>query len=45
MIILHHTAGWDTIFIQIYVDALPGVVGVSKEPEEHKDQYFDVFLH
>ena len=25
-----HTAGLDTIFIQIYMDALPGVPGVSK---------------
>ena len=25
-----HTAGSDTIFIQIYMDALPGVPGVSK---------------
>ena len=27
---LEHTAGSDTIFIQIYMDALPGVPGVSK---------------
>ena len=27
------TAGSDTIFIQIYMDAPPGVPGVSKEPE------------
>ena len=26
----HHTAGLDTIFVQIYMDALPGVQGVSK---------------
>ena len=25
-----HTAGLDTIFVQIYMDALPGVQGVSK---------------
>ena len=25
-----HTAGSDTIFVQIYMDALPGVPGVSK---------------
>ena len=40
-----HTAGSDTIFIQIYMDAPPGVLRVSKEPEGHKDQYLDVFLH
>ena len=39
-----HTAGLDTIFIQIYMDAPPGVPGVSKELEGHKDQYLDVFL-
>ena len=38
---LLHTAGLDTIFIQIYMDAPPGV---SKEPEGHKNQYLDVFL-
>ena len=27
---LPHTAGLDTIFVQIYMDALPGVPGVSK---------------
>ena len=27
---LFHTAGLDTIFVQIYMDALPGVPGVSK---------------
>ena len=27
---LKHTAGLDTIFVQIYMDALPGVPGVSK---------------
>ena len=37
----YHTAGSDTIFIQIYMDAPPGV---SKELEGHKDQYLDVFL-
>ena len=26
----YHTAGLDTIFVQIYIDALPGVPGVSK---------------
>ena len=25
-----HTAGSDTIFVQIYMEALPGVPGVSK---------------
>ena len=25
-----HTAGSDTIFVQIYMDTLPGVPGVSK---------------
>ena len=27
---LPHTAGLDTIFVQIFMDALPGVPGVSK---------------
>jgi hypothetical protein len=27
---IHHTAGSDTIYVQIYMDALPGVPGVSK---------------
>ena len=27
---LNHTAGLDTIFVQIYMDVLPGVPGVSK---------------
>ena len=35
-----HTAGLDTIFIQIYMDVPPSVPGVSKELEGHK-----VFLH
>ena len=39
------SAGLDTIFIQIYMDAPPGVPEVSKELEGHKDQYLDVFLH
>ena len=26
---LYHTAGSDNIFVQIYMDALPGVPGVS----------------
>ena len=26
----HHTAGSDTIFVQIYMDPPPGVPGVSK---------------
>ena len=34
---LYHTAGSDTIFIQIYMDAPPGVPGMSKELEGHKD--------
>ena len=28
---LYHTAGSDTIFIQIYMDAPPGIPGVSKK--------------
>ena len=28
--VLYHTAGLDTIFVQIYMDVLPGVPGVSK---------------
>ena len=28
---LRHTAGLDTIFVQIYMDPLPGVPGVSKD--------------
>ena len=39
--VLQHTAGSDSIFIQIYMDVPPGV---SKEPEGHKDQNLDVFL-
>ena len=39
-----HTAGLDTIFIQIYIDMPPVVPGVSKEHKGHKDQYLDVFL-
>ena len=39
-----HTAGLDTIFIQIYMDVPPGVPGMSKEPEGHKNQYLHVFL-
>ena len=31
---LYHTAGSDTFFIQIYMDAPPGV---PEEPEGHKD--------
>ena len=42
--VLRHTAGLDTIFIQICMDTPPGVLGVSKEPEGHKNQYLDVFL-
>ena len=30
MMKIDHTAGLDTIFVQIYMDALPGVPGVSK---------------
>ena len=40
----NHTAGLDTIFIQIYMEGPPGVPGVSKEPEGKKDQYLDVFV-
>ena len=42
---LYHTAGLDTIFIQIYMDGPQGVPGVSKEQEGHKDQHLEVFLH
>ena len=28
--LISHTAGLDTIFVQIYMDAPPGVPGVSK---------------
>ena len=30
-----HTAGSDTIFIQIYMDAPPGVPGVSKNSQKY----------
>ena len=30
-----HTAGSDTIFVQIYMDALPGVPGVSKNSQKY----------
>ena len=30
-----HTAGSDTIFVQIYMDALPGVPGVSKSSQKY----------
>ena len=33
--IMHHTAGSDTIFIQIYMDAPPGVPGVSKNSQKY----------
>ena len=34
-----HTAGSDTIFVQINMDPPPGVLGVSKDaPERHKLQ-------
>ena len=33
--ILYHTAGLDTIFVQIYMDALPGVPGVSKNSQKY----------
>ena len=29
--LLHHRAGSDTILVQIYMDAPPGVPGVSKD--------------
>ena len=32
---LYHTAGSDTIFVQIYMDELPGVPGVSKNSEKY----------
>jgi hypothetical protein len=35
--VLSHTAGLDTIFVQIYMDTPPGVQGVLKEPKEHKN--------
>ena len=31
----NHTAGLDTIFIQIYMDAPPGVPGVSKNLQKY----------
>ena len=31
--LLHTRAGSNTIFVQIYIDALPGVPGVSKKPD------------
>ena len=36
--IQEHTAGSDTIFVQIYMEAPSEVPGVSKEPEGHKYQ-------
>ena len=39
-----HTAGSDTILIQVYMDLPPGMPVVSNKPEGHKDQYLDVFL-
>ena len=30
----YHTAGSNTIFIQIYMDALPGVPGISKNQKK-----------
>ena len=44
LIIGTRTARLDTFLIQLYMNAPPGVPGVSKEPEGHKDQYLDVFL-
>ena len=38
-----HTAGSDTIYSNL-MEAPPGVLRVSKEPEGHKNQYLDVFL-
>ena len=32
------------LFKSAYMDTPPGVPGVSKELEGHKDQYLDVFL-
>ena len=29
-VVRNHTARWDTIFVQIYMDTLSGVPGVSK---------------
>ena len=40
----YHTAGSDTIFIQIYTDAPPGVPRVLKESEGHNYQYLDFAL-
>ena len=39
-----HTACLDTIFIQIYMDARPGVQGVSKEPKGPKVPHLGPFL-
>ena len=35
----YHTPGSDSIFIQVYMDTPPGVPGVSKELEGHKDVF------
>ena len=34
-VMLRHTAGLDTIFVQIYMDPPPGVPGVSKNSQKY----------
>jgi hypothetical protein len=41
---LEHTAGSDTIFVQIYMDALPGVPGVSKNSQKYATKKTVEFL-
>ena len=40
-----HTAGLDTIFVQIYMDALPGVPGVSKKAKSFTEFEFGGLAH
>ena len=40
----YHTASLDTIFVQIYMDAPPGVPGVSKNPEKFSTYEIDLCL-
>ena len=42
--VIAHTAGLDTIFVQIYMDAPPGVPGVSKNPEKFSTYEIDLCL-
>ena len=41
---LIHTAGFDTLFVQIYMEALPGVPGVSKNHNFFTNKTVE-FLH